>query len=42
MPDKEQIEAQMEIAGSRYEHLVEQHGFMSGTLKYYKEILGLE
>jgi hypothetical protein len=40
MPDKEHIDHQMEIAKEGYENLVEEHGFVRGTIKYYKQLLG--
>lgn len=41
MPEREQIESQMEMAADQYELLVEEHGFVKGTIKYYKNMFGV-
>jgi hypothetical protein len=38
--DRELIESQMETAGETYETLVEEHGLIRGTIKYYKIMFG--
>lgn len=41
MPDKENkemVEGQMQMAKQTYENLVEEHGFVRGTIKYYKNL----